>query len=344
MGSRGNIQITQIAEQLGLSPGTVSVVLNGRGDKLRISRKTQERVKEAARNVGYQPNIYARRLRSSGVEGTNCVIAVFWNLGYSDELMGSFFRGLKNYANDKSYGVEFYVHMFEYGQLSECEQIMTPTRFSGMIICGISDADAAFLDTHSFALPIVCTFRNDRKYHSVYTDDYQVGRRAAELFAKRGHRNVGFIESSMKGPNSVFRKQGFVSGCRELGLQLEGDWIQEEEGRDFASGYKAMGAILRQKARPTAVFVNVQEQAVGAVSACKAEGIAFGKNMELFSVGQRNAFSYFLPSISMACTPAVEAAEVSLELLLTVIQDGVETRMERALEAQYIFGDTCGEA
>lgn len=77
MAGKGNKQITEIANQLGLSPGTVSVVLNGRGDKVRISKATQKRVKDAAREMGYQPNIYARRLRNSGIEETSQVIAVF---------------------------------------------------------------------------------------------------------------------------------------------------------------------------------------------------------------------------------------------------------------------------
>ena len=93
MAGKGNKQITEIANQLGLSPGTVSVVLNGRGDKGRISKATQKRVKDAAREMGYQPNIYARRLRNSGIEETSQVIAVFWNSGYADDIMGSFFRG-----------------------------------------------------------------------------------------------------------------------------------------------------------------------------------------------------------------------------------------------------------
>lgn len=38
------VQIRQIAERLQLSPGTVSIVLNGRGDSMRISKATQQRV------------------------------------------------------------------------------------------------------------------------------------------------------------------------------------------------------------------------------------------------------------------------------------------------------------
>lgn len=48
------VQIKQIAEHLGLSSGTVSIVLNGRGDELRISRETQKMVLDTAREMNYQ--------------------------------------------------------------------------------------------------------------------------------------------------------------------------------------------------------------------------------------------------------------------------------------------------
>ena len=206
--TKNKVQIKEIAERLGLSPGTVSIVLNGRGDKMRISKETQKRVKEVAQEMDYQPNIYARRLRKSGSEAASRVIAVLWNSGYDDEIMGSFFRGLQNLVKESGEHVEFYVQMFAYGMLSECERIMTPERFSGIIISGISDADSEFLNSRSFDVPIVCAFRNEKRYHCVYINDYGIGANAASLFAQRGHKTAGLIGSNQKGPNSVLREIG----------------------------------------------------------------------------------------------------------------------------------------
>lgn len=69
-------QIKEIAERLGVSQSTVSVVLGGRGDSVRISKETQKRVQDMAREMNYRPNIYARRLRHAEEE-VPYVIAVF---------------------------------------------------------------------------------------------------------------------------------------------------------------------------------------------------------------------------------------------------------------------------
>lgn len=343
MEENGKNQITEIARQLNLSPGTVSVVLNGHGDKIRISKATQKRIKDAAKEMGYQPNIYARRLRNAGTEKTSQLIAVFWNSGYADDLMGKFFHGLQNIINREGYCVEFYVHMFEFGKLSDCEQNMTPNRFSGIIICGISDEDAKFLNTHSFDVPIVCVFRNEKNYHSVYVDDYDIGINVAQLFFERGHKSVGFIGSIYNGPNSLLRKKSFIDKCKELGLNVDDMCLREEAERDFKSGFKAMTEILDLENRPTAIFINVQEQAMGAVTACKSKGIVFQKDMELFSVGQSKSFEFFMPSISMVCTPIDEVAESALDLLMEVIREEIDQPIARKLKAKYVFGDTCGQ-
>ena len=49
MARTATVQIKQIAERVGLSPSTVSIVLNGRGDEMRISKESQRRVLEAAK-------------------------------------------------------------------------------------------------------------------------------------------------------------------------------------------------------------------------------------------------------------------------------------------------------
>lgn len=342
MANKGNKPITEIAERLGLSPGTISIVLNGRGDQMRISKKTQKRVKDLAKEMGYQPNIYARRLRNAGREGVSQVIAVFWNSGYADEIMGSFFRRLTQVSIEKEYHAEFYVHMFEYGQLGECEQIMNSSRFSGAIICGISDADADFLNSREFDIPIVCAFRQEKRFHSVYVNDYDIGADVVQLFFSRGHQNIGFIGSNISGPNSVHRQRGFCDKCQELGIKIPVGWLQEENSRDFASGYTAMKKILMNTERPTAVFINAPQLALGAVAACQDRGIIFQKELELLSVGSSKDFEYFQPSVSTVCTPTDKIAEDSLGLLMVAIRNEINMPVSRIVEAKYIFGDTCG--
>ena len=342
MNKKGPTLIKEIAERLGLSPGTVSIVLNGRGDAMRISKKTQQRVKDAAKEMNYQPNIYARRLRSSGKEQSGQVIAVFWAKEFADDIMGSFFGGLQSAVKEKKHKVEFVIHLYDSGYLSECKDIMTSLRFSGIIACGVSDTDAEFLNSNEFDLPVVILNRNEHKYHSVFVNDYEIGKSVARLFSARSHKGAGLVSVKRRLQGASQRQLGFLENCKNYGIEVKPEWIQEAEGRDVVSGYEATKRLLQSQEKPSAIFVMSFGQTLGTVQACKEAGLSIPEDLEVISYGDSDMFEYMSPSISSVHIPIELLASNALNLLILVIKNRVENPMSRILSAEYTFRDSCG--
>ena len=343
MKKNGNAPIKEIAEKLGVSLSTVSVVLNGRGDAMRISKATQKRVREAAKELNYHPNIYARRLRTSGAEEAYKVIAVFWCTDFTDDMLGRFFRGAQRCVKDKDYKVEFYVNLFDSDHLSDWKDIMTSSHFSGIIISGISDGkDMEFLDEHQFDLPVVLLYWNVQKYNCVYLNDYEIGKNSAKLFSLRKHKRVGLVSLKKRLHGAVLRQMGFLETCAQCGLEIKKEWIQEAEGRDCNSGYESMKKILAGKERPTAIFVMAPEQVLGVIMACRDEGIEIPKDMEVLTYGDNSVFPYFSPSISSVHIPLESVGENALSLLTVVIDGQIDIPVSRMLSAEFAFRESCG--
>ena len=61
------VTIKQIAQEVGISSSTVSIVLGGKAAERKISTATQEKIFAAAARLGYQPNMAARSLRAAAV-------------------------------------------------------------------------------------------------------------------------------------------------------------------------------------------------------------------------------------------------------------------------------------
>lgn len=131
-----NIKI--IAQKTKLSPATVSIVLNGRGDAMRISQKTQGRVWEEAKLLGYKPNIYARRLRNQSEANSAAIIGVLWPSLYSPELIVGFFDGIQNSILKEKLNVEIVFKPYEYSGLNKMEDVFLNQLFNGVIIVGAS--------------------------------------------------------------------------------------------------------------------------------------------------------------------------------------------------------------
>src|SRR5690349_11553485 len=61
---RQRVRLRDVAKRAGVAPSTASAVLNGRAEEARIAPPTQERVRAAAAELDYRPNLAARNLRS----------------------------------------------------------------------------------------------------------------------------------------------------------------------------------------------------------------------------------------------------------------------------------------
>lgn len=342
MKKSGTTQIKEIAEKLGISPGTVSVVLNGRGDDLRISKATQQRVKEAAKEMNYQPNIYARRLRNSKDGVVTKVIAVFWSTEFMFDIMGRFFMGMYKAVKEKEYNVEFFIQLFDFDRLSEWKNIMNSSRFSGIIISGSSDKDVDFLKENDFDLPVVLLNRNEENYHCVYINDYDIGKSVAKLFHSRNHKRVALISMKRKGSGAIMRQAGFLEAVKNYEMDIREDWIKEMSGRDYGSGYEAGRMIMQSKEKPQAIFAMSSAQVLGTIIACQEAGLRVPEDVEIMTYGDNSTLECFSPTISSVYIPIEYLAENALNLLILVIDNGIDMPMSRTLYAEYAFRDSCG--
>lgn len=77
--------LQEIAARAGVSPSTVGLVLNGRGDKLRISQRTQARIRQAAEELDYAPNYLARGLSGQRTQS----MGIVWSLCGPHDAVGA---------------------------------------------------------------------------------------------------------------------------------------------------------------------------------------------------------------------------------------------------------------
>jgi len=278
------ISIKTIAEKLNLSPGTVSIVLNGRGDEMRIAKATQERVLEEARSIGYQPNIYARRLRQKSAGDSAAIIGVLWPSLFSSEVLVRFFEGIQHTVLEDKINVEVVYKPYHYTEVYKISDVFKNNMFNGVIVVGASDSDVEYIKGENCTMPIVFFNRQNEKYSSVCIDDYNTGSKVAELFHARGHQNVGIVESDLMMRHHSLRKFGFTETCQRYGLTLsQSNIIREtiaEEG-----GARAAHKLIKSGKLPTALFFSMGSMASGAYPVFEEHGIRIPEDMEIIGYG-----------------------------------------------------------
>ncbi len=336
-----NANIKIIAEKTNLSTGTVSIVLNGRGDKMRISQKTQNRVWEEAKLLGYKPNIYARRLRNQSAVNSAAIIGILWPSLFSAELIVNFFEGIQNSILKDKLNVEVVFKPYQYSEISNMEDIFENQLFNGVIIVGASDSDIEYLYKIKSTMPIILFNRQNDKFGTVCIDNYTTGEKVSRLFAARGHKKAGLISPNLLSRNFSMRRTGFLDGCQKYGITVLPEHIINES-IDLEGKYRSAEKLIKSQPLPTALFLLVSGYSPEVYSVLQKNGIRIPEDIEIIGCSDIVSSRILKPSMTVLDLPIQKMVKKSLQLILDMINGYIREPHNIFEETHFIFRESCG--
>ncbi|WP_223066154.1 LacI family DNA-binding transcriptional regulator [Paenibacillus caui] len=331
--------IKEIASKAGVSPGTASFVLSGKGDLMRISKSTQNKILEIAHSVGYSPNLSARRLRSKGE--LLPVIAILWTLDSRASLISPFLQGIQSQLSGDLERFELLIQPYENSRLDKVDSLLTGMRYNGAIIANASDEDLDFLDNSEVKVPLVIYQRKSEKYSCVYVDSYGVGKQVAELFADKGHSHVGMIVPDSPSQAIYLRFNGFKDAAWERGLYLPDRSIVygcfSEEG-----GYKAVKEMALTGRLPAAMFFLSETMAIGGLAALHELGVRIPQDIEIVGHDNHDQTRFTIPSLTTVNLPVAAMANSCVDIVMDMIEHKVKEPVAIVHETSLVYRDSCG--
>jgi LacI family transcriptional regulator len=332
--------IKEISQFLNVSQSTVSIVLNGKGEKYRISAKTIKRIQEAAHSMGYQPNISARRLRTSG-EKVAPIIALFWTVDARSQLIARYLKGIQAALGHFNGKYEILIQPYIGSELSQVKSLISGTRFNGAIIANATLEDEKFLEEAIVNVPIVLYMRDSSKYCHVHVDDYRTGKDMAKLFASRGHKDVGITIPSVSSRAIQLRVSGFIDGCMESGLNLKDEHTTYGEYSE-QGGYSAIMQLGSLQEKPTALFFLSDQMAIGGLHAFQQLGIRIPDDIEVTGHDDEEVSKFSIPSLTTMHLPVEEMAFACMELIDDLISHKSSPPISRKFESHLVVRQSCG--
>lgn len=334
--------IKEIAQHINVSQSTVSIVLNGKGDQYRISPATQKRILEAAHSLDYQPNISARRLRTSG-ETVNPIIALFWTVDTRSQLIARYLKGVQDALNGLESNYDILIQPYVGSELDQVPSLLTGTRFNGAIIANATQEDEKFLAQANIAVPLVLYLRNSSKYCFVNVDNKQAGRDVARHFAARGHRQVGLAVPIVSSSAIQLRVDGFMEECASLGIALHKEHMINEHYSE-QGGYEASLKFALMDERPTAVFFVSDQMAIGGMFGFNEQGISIPGMIEVVGHDDEAASRFSIPSLTTMHLPVEEMAYSCITLMDELISHKISPPVSKMLDSHLVVRQSCGDS
>lgn len=242
------VTIYQLASHLGLSTATVSSVLANRHVERRIAEKTVQRTREAARKLGYVPNMAGRRLRSHKASTRQFDLAIFTSFEAPLPLVGQALHALQRAVDKQTtthtrYSVA--IEMFHAGRLAEKPGLLEADRHHGVMITNTLPEDDAFLAQAKLPYPVVVLGRRIEGCCCVLEAPDFVGRHSVELLLEAGCRHLTVLRGRSLTHTISNRLAAFKQTAREITgeepTELVSEGLQPEEGAAALETYLAGG-------------------------------------------------------------------------------------------------------
>ncbi|WP_077894206.1 LacI family DNA-binding transcriptional regulator [Clostridium felsineum] len=333
--------IKDVAKLSGVSPSTVSIVLNGNSAKRNISEKTQKKVMDAVKKLNYHPNIAARKLRSKDSR-SKPTIALYWSSDISVNIMSRFLRGLYSELTKSDNDYNVVICPYKTNCLHLEKGIQSENSFDAAIIANVSNCDLEYLNNTSLNLPIILFNRLSKKYSSVNVNNYNMGKIAADLFNKNGHKKVGAILTKSLNLSMANRNKGFIETCKNYGIELSEDYIIGSDNSIKGGAYAAK-EFLKLKNTPKALFCNSDSIALGVINVLNKEKINVPDDIELIAIGMTdNDYTEFSnPSITIVDIPIEKMAEGSIKLISDLLNGKIYNPTSLTFDAPLIIRESC---
>ncbi|GAB4086304.1 LacI family DNA-binding transcriptional regulator [Myceligenerans cantabricum] len=312
------VTIQQVAAAAGVSPSTVSNLLNGRTN--RMVPATKERIDRAIADLGYRPNRAARQLRTGRTETIGLIVPSVGN-----PFWGAFARELEvaalavgcnvllcNSERDPSRERRYVEELWEDG-------------VRGIVLCSSLPNLDHLADIVQRGLRLVTFDRpaqpgDPEQVVSVSIDNHVGGFLATSHLTDLGHERLAFVSGSLASVNRTGRFRGFCSALEAADLDLAAmpTWTA---GNTAAFGDVEAAQVGRQAAHdlfstagetPTGVVAVNDMTALGFCRGLRDQGLRVGRDVSVVGFDDIVLADLYDPPLTSVRQPIARMAKLSL--------------------------------
>lgn len=313
------VTILDVAAEAGVSKSTVSLVLQG-SDLIR--GETTERVRAAARKLGYVYNRRAAELRRKSSNTIGVIINDLMNPFFAEVLVG-----LERKLVDAGYIVLIAHTSEDLGRQKRVLQTMREQHAAGVALCPVLGTPASLTRTvKAWGLPLVVMVRTlgTGSYDYAGSDNALGVRQATAHLIAAGHRRIGFL-GGRSGPVLDQRLQGYREALAQAGIAFD-ETLVMAAFPTRAGGYDSMHALLELHPPVKAAVCYNDLAAFGALSALGERGLRAGVDFALMGFDNVLAAAHSNPPLSTVDIRPSELGEQAATLLLARIHAPEQAR------------------
>lgn len=312
-----NVTIQSMAQTLGVSVTTISRVLNGLGEKFRISKNTIELVTITAEKLNYRPNNIAKGLRLKKSSTIGLIVPDITNSWFAKLALS-----IENEARKHHYNIFLCNSNDDITVERKAISLLQNWMVDGIIIAPIGLESDHLIRASKQGTPVVLI---DRFFEGVAlpyisSNDYESALEANQYLIDNGHKKIACFQGIVGTSVNNQRVNGYKQALKKNKIPFDTQLIM---GTDFGyhNGYTCAKKLIKTLAKTniTAIFSTGNQITLGILKACKEEGIQIPNDLSIVSFDEQLYSDLLYTPLTTVSHMSENLGEITLKILLPQI-------------------------
>jgi LacI family transcriptional regulator len=321
------VTLKVVAAHVGLTPGTVSAVLNKSPASSSVPQHTKNRIVTAARELNYRPNFFARSLR---VKRT-FTVGVIAQIG--DAYGSMVISGIEHYLRQHGFFFLIADHRHDEEVLETYSHLLVERGVEGFIT-----VDAPLTNPLPLTSVALAGHRRVKGVTNIVLDHRRAAWLALKHLTELGHTEIAVMKGPPDSSDSADRWQAVRDVSVELGIRFQAELEVPLKG-DCSTpelGYPFTKKLLARHRGFTALFAFNDNSAIGAISAIHDSGLRVPDDISVVGFDDIQAAAYSNPSLTTVRQPLRQMGEIAARTLLEHIENPGQACAEILIEPELI--------
>jgi DNA-binding LacI/PurR family transcriptional regulator len=330
------VTLKAVAKHVGLTPGTVSAVLNDSPSARSIPRETKDRIHAAAKELNYRPNFFARTLRN---KRTYTIGVIAEEIG--DSYGSMVISGIEAHLRKWDYFFLTVAHRHDQNLLSQYSELLLQRGVEGFIT-----VDTTVLEAPSLPTVAVAGHQTVKGVTNVVLDHVQAATLALNHLASLGHQRIAFMKGNPLSSDSDDRWKAICEVAQKIGMRIDPELTVQIDINDPTPqlGYPFAKQLLARKKPFTALFAYNDISAIGAIRALQEHGLRVPQEVSVMGFDDIPGAAFNTPTLTTVRQPLARMGQVAAQTLLERIAGRDDYPPEIAIEPELVVRESTAKA
>lgn len=330
------VTLKAVAQHLGLTPGTVSAVLNDSPSARSIPQETKNRIRAAAKELNYRPNFFARTLRNKRTY-TIGVIAEEIGDAYGSPIIS----GIEQYLRKRDYFFLTVVHRHDPELLNRYSHILSERGVEGIIT-----VDTTVHETPTLPTVAVAGHKSVKGVTNIVLDHHRAAVLALTHLKELNHQRIAFMKGNPLSSDSEDRWAAICQVAAQIGVNIDPELVVQINTDDPTPmlGYPFAKQLLARRKPFTALFAYNDISAIGAIRALQEQGLRVPQDVSVIGFDDIPGAAFYTPSLTTVRQPLNRMGEVAAQTLLERVEGEKEYPAEIAIEPELVVRESTAKA